>query len=107
MPQRFDANLVEFFCPRCHSDIREPIGSFRRPYHCYGCGVAIGIPMLPELEYQAGLMGNRKYRIAARQVRTETAASAKWGPCHDEPTIWDFEVVEVIEKKIRIRKKRQ
>jgi hypothetical protein len=98
MPQRFDANLVEFFCPRCRSDIREPMGSFRRPYQCYGCGVEIRIPMLAELERQAELFGARPYRIIVRQVRTETANSCKWGPAYGDPIVWDFDVVEVIEK---------
>lgn len=96
MRQRFDAHLLRFPCPRCHSPIREPAGSFRKPYHCYGCGVRLNIPMLADLERQAYLFGDDPYELVAWQVIVETAARRKWGPGYDEPMFLTF-TVEAVE----------
>lgn len=57
VPQPFDANIACFTCPKCGVHIREPIGSFRRPYYCYQCGVLVVMRDLADLEREAAYQG--------------------------------------------------
>ncbi len=66
MPRKppFDAHLVRVCCCKCWAPITEPIGSFRRPYFCWKCGVEIRIPNLAAMEARARILGD--YKIVCR-----------------------------------------
>jgi hypothetical protein len=89
MAQPFDANRIDIDCPRCFARIVEPIGSFKRPYHCYNCGVLLTVKNIADLEREAFNCGGECRIVSVRMDRQEPKTPRM---SQENRPQWDFQI---------------